>query len=946
MRRNGGHRGSGSGCVRAPPSPGAVVLFLAFVALFATTSLARDPRPRVNVPEEAEAVSLDAWPGVAKRAPGVLPGKPRKGCIDCEGLEDRLHAYDIVFASLPRNNKLAAAASAADRSAALQAIEEALIDEEKYVCAGVLKYGQQEGSRFLFTRSYQDVDELCTDSTQSPCYTSEELIAAPLDGFYTRVGFDLQLSGAAPFRGSAGTGTGDQAKPFSFDVKFVASQGAENAAQGTCATYSSACPGGAPCEGWGPVTITPSVRNVRAVYTLVRDCPSSSGSDPHGAGMGSCEMPFAYPVFSDDSDADAAATDQCFADVLCDRTDGLLCGSNACTPPASVDARVADNLDALCGDMRDPDQGLLPELNERCAKAVCGACPAAGTAASAHRAYAAGPPSGALRPQKPDRFLADIDILVTVTINANLGVTTSRTVTIENVDLNAVAMNEEGDQTVRATVLGVLADVQMNLPDLTGGMIITYDYVGEDGGNPSGYIRMGPDPGVNYWQDKPNRGAGEVPTATYLGDSGWYYMAAGGRFGGVPGAYGESQYTLTSPLANFGTQNACFTGSPAGEFYTECRGVPGCDVGRGGLPGDEPLALTPCRASHILNTVASELQAGVAPSALSFSLDEIPLPPTWDFLRPNWVLYDDKLYLFLPDGGVGSDITAPAFLYENASFLPSRNIYANGTAFGASAFVTDPNASLADYILGTDDVVLRDTLGGLLTTTVTIALDISEDFAPYRGASNSVAILSAGTGCAYTLEEDDSGLYDAPGTGYATATIQNLGSEGAVTYTVTAECESEDETLLDQPFGLSPANGYTFTALPLSSGQTPEFTFGVAAGTDLVSSGGYGVLEIPRKTLRCTFFVSQAGDSQVLTSLTTSCFRWGTPSDPTPTPKPSGSGCDATDPDCYLYHSSSQGNDDGLDGATWFIIIVGSLALLSILAVFVVMIVVMIVNRG
>ncbi len=926
--------------MRSHGAPGGYVVLLSVVVLFlATHCLARDPRTHVTVPEEAEIVRPGAWPGTAIRAPGILPGAPRKGCIDCEGLEDRLHSYDLVFASLPRDNTLVATAEAADRASLLADIELALIDEEAYVCAGILKYGEQTGSRFLFTRSYLSVDELCTNAAQSPCYTSEELLSASNDGFYTRVALDLKLSGVAPFRGSTGTPTGDQAAPFGFEVKFVASQGAENSSQGTCATYSSNCPSGSSCQGWGPVRVDTVVRNVRAVASMVRDCPSSAGNDPHGAGMGSCGFPFAYPVFTDDTDADAAAADDCSSDVLCDRTDGLSCTTSACTPPAAYDTATAANLDALCGSMRDPDQGLLPELNERCAKAVCGACAAAGSASAAHRAYAAGPVASSYHVPKFDHFLADIELLITVVLDENLGITSTRTVKMENVDLNAVVMNEEGDQTVRATVLGILADAQMNLPDLSSGRIVTYDY----SDSPSGYIRMGPVAGVNYWQDKPNRGAGEVPTATYLGDSGWYYLAKSGRFGGTPGAYGESQYTMTSPLANFGSKNSCFGGTPAGEFYAECRGIPGCDLGRGGVPGDEPQVTTACRASHILNTAASELQAGVHPSALTYGSGVIPLPPTWDFLRPNYVIYDDKIYYFLPDGGVGSDISAPGFYYEESTFVPSRNIFLNGTAVGASSFVTDPSSSLADYILSSSELQLREAYGSALSTTVTIALDISQDFAPYRGASNSVAILSAGTGCAYVLEEDDSGLYDVPGEGFATVTIQNLGEEGAVTYTVTADCESSDEDLIDQPYALEPVAGYTFTVLPDSAGQSPLFEFRVAAGTELASYGDHGSLSIPKNTLRCTFSVTLINSDQVLASAPASCLRWGTAADPTPTPQPTGAGCDADDPTCYLYQASP--GDDGIDGAQWFWVAIAGVALLAIAGLAVAGVVVALVNR-
>ncbi len=829
-------------------------------AFHRTDDRPRNPLPRSEVPETAEVISPGKWPGTVKRQEGVFYGEPRAGCRPpaCDpGRPDILQAGDLVMGVVPRSTILEETYQVAVDGDRLARIEAALLDEADHVCAGVVEYGNATASRFLFTRSYQSVNEVCQQG-DSPCYTSVEQIAAPLDGFYTRIGIDLQVSGLGPFRGSGAAVADGSAPAFSTTVSVVAAQGTSSSSQGTCATYSSTCPDGAACEGMVRTTVSATVTNVRAIYAGQRMCPTNTGSQPKAPGAGSCDLPFAYAPFNDDDatdDDDASTVASCKAAPFCDLDIANRgCFDTPCTPPATLNATLSAVLDEVCGTARDPTTGLTAALNRRCIKAVCGVCTASNkTTASAHRIYAAGPNSAAYRLSTPDRLLADIRIQVDVAAFGGAAAQT-RVVQLTNADLNDVVMNEEGDDMVRVTVLGILASAQLVLPDLSGGVLITTDY----SGSPGGFIRQSSSISEDPWQALPNRGAGLTPTATNLNSTyGWSYVPAAGRFGNMPGAYGESQYIATSAEANFGTTNSCFSGDPVGEYYDQCRLVPGCDTGSGGTRGiDDPLVTTPCRQTHEQNTITAELLAGTAPADLTYA-PERTQPPGYDLLRPPYWVYDNYLVYRLADGDANT-------LYANATFERPANLYTPGSAEGAAPFVA-ANTSLADYIVGaTTNANQRQLLSGVAAIALTLGVDVSEDLAKYTGASSSAAILRTGTGC---------GLANLPANGTSTlasaaaiASVENLSSSGTVTYHVQLSCVSLNETITGQPIRVTPSGGLSLTVPHESTLQTAPFSFETQVENTTLP------MHHVATQIQCTFTIADVLDPALeLDTLTVTC---------------------------------------------------------------------------
>ena len=814
----------------------------------------RHPLPRYEVPETAERVAPAKRPGMVKRAPGVFEGEARAGCRlpACNpGRPDILQAGDAILGEYPRAVMLEQTYELATAQAVVEQVDEALRDEASHVCAGVVEYGTRTISRLLFTRSYQSVAEVC-ESGDSPCYSSAEQVAAPQDGLYTRVGLNFQITGPGHARGS---GASDGESSFSTTIDVVAAAGSASTAQGTCATFSSRCPSGAACQGMQRTTVTATATNVRAVYHGQRLCPTSTGGQPNAPGAGSCDLAFAYVPFADDDasdDADVAGIADCTASVFCDLDGGYSCQSTPCTPPAALNSTLGALLDSLCGAERDPTTGLDVELNQRCVKAGCGACPASGkNTTSLHRTYLAGPTSAAYRLTTPS-LLADVEVRVDVAAFGDLPAQ-SRVTTLTGVDLNDVTMNDEGDDMVRVTVAGLLKSSQNALPDLDGRVLATTDYSNSAGG----LIRQSASLTENPWQLLANKGAGLTPTASNLGGQfAWAVLPGSGRFGNMPGAYGESQFIATSDEAHFGTASACFDGSPAGEYYDQCRLVPGCDTGSGGVRGvDPPLVMTMCRATHILNTITTELQAGVAPANLTYSPDLV-LPMAYDLLKPDYWVYDNYLVYQLPDGEA---------LYSVSTFERPANLYTAGSAAGAASFVAADTA-VADYIVGAaTDPHQRRFYSGVTALGLTLAVDVSEDLARYTGASSAAAILATGTGCLVgPIGGADNSSTVASAVGVAT--VQNLATSGAVSYLVQMTCKSVDETVAGQPTRITPPQGTVITVPHESVSQTGPFTFSVQSV--LASTSPADVAAV----VRCTFSAADTLDTALeLASVTVSC---------------------------------------------------------------------------
>lgn len=895
------------------------------------------PLKRRSQEEIPEDVRVGAWPGTLDREEGVVPGHARKGCVEplCDpGRPDILQAGDpLVFSPQSRVASLDSTRTAADAATALEFLENALLEESSYLCSGVSPVsgaGIASGrSRFLFSRSYKDTgDDACSSSSSSSalCYAPDEQISSST-GDYTQIGLQIQVSGAAPMQGTGLLPASGQDHVFSADIDFVSSESSEGTSAGTCATYSRQCPAGVSCESIQHTVVSVTVSNIRAAYRMNRMCPSSTGTHTNAPGTGPCRLPYAYVPF-DDSDAsldpDAAGVEQCYTGVFSDRDDGGAIVSTPCEPPSDAQTATPAALDVLCGSMRDPDTGLTNELNRRCAKAICGACPASGLATpSAHRRYAAGPNTYAFSLGSPDRLIGDVTVVVAVEADGLLPAGT-RTVVLPSVDLDQVAMNEEGDNMVRVSVVGFRASTRLPLPDVSNGMVTVTVY--DDADAPGGMIRQASSPDVNPWTTFAGNGAGLTPTSTQMGTPfSWAYYPSRARFGDVPGAYGETQEMMTSSEGEFGSSASCFKGMPVGDFYDQCQLVPGCAVGTGGTSlVDPPLVYTPCLKTHIYNTITSELLAGTVPSALTYE-PKLHLFPAWNLLLPNWWPYDDYMYYQLPDA-------APLRVYENAAYKEPANIFSAGSAEGATSFVPgvgNAAPSLADYVVGADDETgIASAWVGTVATAIELTVDISADLAAYTGGASAGTILAVGTGCVVVGNPQNS-TDTPPLQAYATATMQNENPDDSQNFVIEVECTSVDTFTAGQLSAVSPQ------AVPLfitaqSIAQTPPFSFEI---------GSYNSTATPAKTgsvVRCTFtafYITDGGSPFLVDSYEVPCI--GAPNPDADVRDEYDIGCG--DDSCYRFHYDGDGGDgegSGDSGDTLFIIvcIIGACLLVSIAA--------------
>lgn len=857
-----------------------------------------------------ELVKPGSWPGTVDREEGVFRGQPRAGCVAplCdEGRPDILQASDdLVRADRSRVSALYDTRELAVQDQALTILEEALQSEADYICSGISPTngaGLASGrSRFLFSRSYLDSSETCTSGNQVPCYSTTEQINSTL-GLYTRFGLQAQVSGLAPLQGTGGKpGTG-QDHVFSTEVRFVASESSVSTSQGTCATFSGECPQGVSCESIQETVISVTVANVRAAYKMNRMCPTSTGSQGKAHGTGSCRLPYAYAPF-DSSDAsldpDAASVGECQTGVFSDRDDGYSIVDTPCEPPSSAQSETSAILDSVCGVMRDPDTGLPNELNRRCAKAICGICTASGLPTpSSHKRYAAGPATYAFTLGGLDRLIGD----VTVTVSSSPSGTNpggTRTVVLNDIDLDQVAMNQEGDNVVRVSVMGFRASTRLPLPDLNGGLVTVTVY--DDDDVRGGMLRQASSPGENPWTLFPNNGAGLTPTATQMNTSfSWAYYPSSERFGDVPGAYGESQEMMTSPEAEFGSNLSCFSGTPVGEYYDEYRLVPGVDAGRGGTSlSDPPLVYTPCQKTHIYNTISTELLASTAPGSLTYD-PSLHLFPGWNLLLPNYWIYDDYVYYQLPDA-------APLRVYENSAYVEPSNIFEEGSAEGATSFVPGTGSgapALADYIVGSGDLLgYAQSLVGTVSTAIEVAVDVSTDLVNYTGQTSAATVLATGTGCVVvgkSSDQQDSLAFQA----YGTATVQNEDPNNSQQYIVKASCTAVSAGQVEQVTTPVPE------ALPLfvpaqSVGQTAPYSFQVTPFNSTASPTTIG------KGVRCTFsvfYIVDGSEPFLLDSYETPCI--GAPAPDIDEPyNELGCGKDQ----CYEYSYSGDGQyQDGQD---------------------------------
>ena len=913
MNRTGMQCTNSMDCVRV------ILSLLLLVCIVYTTHASRlknptkgeaQPLDRRSQRAIPELVKPGSWPGTVDREEGVFRGHPRVGCVAplCdEGRPDILQASDdLVSGEKSRVSTLYETRDLAIQDQALTFLEEALQEEADYICSGISPTsgaGLASGrSRFLFSKSYLDSSETCVSGNEIPCYSTVEQINSTLS-LYTRFGVQAQVSGLAPLQGTGGKPSTGQDHIFSTKVNFVSSESSASTSQGTCATFTSECPQGVSCESIQETVISVTVANVRAAYKMNRMCPTSTGSQGKAHGIGSCRLPYAYAPFdySDASlDPDAASVGECQTGIFSDRDDGYSIVDTPCEPPSSAQSETSTVLDSVCGVMRDPDTGLLNELNQRCAKAICGICTANGLPVpSSHKRYAAGPVTYAFTLGSPDRLIGDVTVTVS---SAASGVNTggTRTVTLNDIDLDQVVMNQEGDNLVRVSVMGFRASTRLPLPDLKGGMVTVTVY--DDDDVRGGMLRQAASPGDNPWTLFPNNGAGLTPTATQMNTSfSWAYYPASERFGDVPGAYGESQEMMTSSEAEFGSNFSCFGSTPVGEYYDECRLVPGCDAGRGGVSlSDPPLVYTPCQKTHIYNTITTELLAGTHPGSLTYD-PSLHLFPGWNLLLPDYWIYDDYVYYQLPD-------TAPLRVYENTAYVEPSNIFEPGSAEGATSFVPGTGTgapALADYITGSGNLIgAAQSLVGTVSTAVELAVDVSTDLVNYTGQTSAATVLATGTGCVVvgrTADQQDSLILQA----YGTATVQNEDPDNSQQYIVKASCAAVNAGQVEQVTTPVP-EAHTLFIPAQSVGQTDPYSFQVTPFNSTASPSTVG------NSVRCTFsvfYIVDGSEPFLLDSYETPCIGAPAPDNDEPY---NGLGCG--EEQCYEYSYSGDGQyHDGQD---------------------------------
>jgi len=787
-----------------------------------------------------------------------------------------------------RENQVLTSTSFASVAQGLLAREVKSRPLDRQLCAGIADHGTSLVSRFLYSQSYRSADEVCTLSTQVPCYTNSQQISAPNDGLYTRFVSDIQVSGATQFRGSP-------TSPLQVSVDYVAADGSSTAA-GECATFLLACPPGASCQQMKErVRLTYTISNVRVGSRLVPICLSPTGGSGYAPGSTSCDMPASYvPIDGAYTGSSAPAACEGGTDCLTSSSDN--CHTTPCEPDDFVAPGVVSALlDGNCGPERDPDQGLLPELNQHCALATCGACADISSPDSQHGRFAAGPITRAYQSTSPSEFLADLTVEVAVT-DQSTGTTTTRVVTMTDVGRGEVAMNIEGDRAVRVSILDILGNTELSGYDVSSGVFYISDYEAAndiDAGQPTGFFQQTSDPSINPWRAYPNAAAGLTPTATNIAaapgapglTSGWSYQPARSNVGSRPGQYGVSQARLTSPNADFGSDESC----AVDDYFSRFRLVPGWDTGdetsntAGTAGGPAPLILSPLQCSAINNKLTADVLAGVAPDILAPQMESC-LPPGYNLLAPGDYISNGYFWRQLFDGS--------AYLKT-----PAQEILA----------VAPEGYFASDYMVG-DAANLVNNLGRS-RNAITVATDVSEDLAQYGGAASASSISQSGTGCLFST---------SVGGGMAAVTVENLDEINTITYTVTADCRPYSGSLYGVD-NLTPSTPQLLTVGANSIAQvTPVYTFDLVDFDQEGTGLGYGDASQPSPvcddaqadcsvanvTIACTFQIFNGNVDNTLpdATFTALCSDLDpSPADsaapvprvkPTATPGPTDSGTD------------------------------------------------------
>lgn len=629
---------------------------------------------------------------------------------------------------------------------------------DRQLCAGISSdYGTSLVSKFLYSQSYRSADETCTLSTQVPCYTNEQQIAAPTNEVYTRFAATLQVSGVSQFRGSVEV-------PLQFSIDYVAAEGSSTAA-GQCATFLLACPPGASCQQLKRITrLEFSVSNVRLGARLVPVCLAPTGISAYGPTSATCTMPASYVAVNEAYSGVGGPPPACEGDVECLDPTSDSCRTTPCEPDNHVSgATVSALLDGNCGPERDPDQGLLAELNQECALATCGACPAVSTGDSQNGVFAAGPPVRAYQAASPSEFLADVSVSVTVT-DTSTNTAQTRVVQMTDVGRGEISMNVEGDRLVRVSVLDILGNKDLPAMDVSTGVFMVANYEATASSQPAPFFQQTPDASVNPWREYPNQAVGLTPTATNIAAApsavgltgGWSYLPARSDIGSRPGQYGSLQARLIGPRTQFGTDASCSDG----DYYSRHRNIPGWDTGEasantaGTAGGPPPLVTSPLQCSAILNKVTADLLAGIPPSVWGAQASRC-LTPGYNLLAPGDYIADGYFWRQLYDG-------------SEALATPAQELLA----------AAPDGLSVADYIVGGPVSQLAGNLGRARTAVV-LAVDVSEDFVEYGGAASASSISTSGTGCLISAAREG---------GLATVTVENSDEVNSLTYTVVTEC--------------------------------------------------------------------------------------------------------------------------------------------------------------
>ena len=626
------------------------------------------------------------------------------------------------------------------------------------LCAGISSdYGTSLVSKFLYSQSYRSADETCTLSTQVPCYTNGQQIDAPTHGVYTRFAATLQVSGVSQFRGSVEV-------PLQFSVDYVAAEGSSTAA-GQCAVFLLSCPSGASCQQLKYITrLVFTVSNVRVGARMIPVCLAPTGISAYGPTSATCTMPASYVAVNEAYSGTGGPPPACEGDVECLDPTSDSCRTTPCEPDSHIPgATVTTLLDGNCGPERDPDQGLLPELNQVCALATCGACLAVSTVDSQNGVFAAGPPVRAYQAASPSEFLADVSVSVTVTDTSTNTVQT-RVVQMTDVGRGEIAMNVEGDRMVRVSVLDILGNKDLSVMDVSTGVFMVANYEATAASQPSPFFQQTPDAAINPWNEYPNQAVGLTPTATNIAAApssvgltgGWSYLPARSDVGSRPGQYGSLQARVIGPRTQFGTDASCSDG----DYYSRHRDVPGWDTGdatantSGTVGGPPPLVTSPLQCTAILNKVTADILSGVPPSVWGTQASRC-LTPGYNLLAPSDYIADGYFWRQLYDG-------------SDALATPAQELLA----------AAPDGLSVADYIVGGPVSQLAGNLGRARTAIV-LAVDTSEDFVQYGGAASASSISTSGTGCLMSITDEG---------GLATVTVENSDKVNSLTYTVVTEC--------------------------------------------------------------------------------------------------------------------------------------------------------------